>query len=180
MQKNSAYNSQVERYVESVEQLGQKISALQENISKISDGKNISQITPDVQEAADTLKDNADIMNTQAETIENWISSAGETTIDTTTVDQGISDVRNNLFAAESSLSGIDYSTMDEGTRAAVQAALEAVQAARSSADGIDTSSLKGQPSDTSPLKKCSRYIEKYCIFHKYCRTEKRRVLFRV
>lgn len=53
----------------------------------------------------------------------------------------------------ESSLSGIDYSTMDEGTRAAVQAALEAVQAARSSADGIDTSSLKGQPSDTSPLK---------------------------
>lgn len=42
---------------------------------------------------------------------------------------------------------------MDEGTRAAVQAALEAVQAARSSADGIDTSSLKGQPSDTSPLK---------------------------
>ena len=104
-EKISAYNSQVERYVESVEQLGQKISALQENISKISDGKNISQITPDVQEAADTLKDNADIMNTQAETIENWISSAGETTIDTTTVDQGISDVRNNLFAAESSLS---------------------------------------------------------------------------
>ena len=87
----------MERYVENVEQLGQKISALQENISKISDGKNISQITPDVQEAADTLKDNADIMNTQAETIENWISGAGETTIDTTTVDQGISDVRNNL-----------------------------------------------------------------------------------
>ncbi len=103
-------------------------------------------------------------MNTQAETIENWISSAGETTIDTTTVDQGISDVRNNLSAAESSLSGIDYSTMDEGTRAAVQAALERVQAARSSADGIDTSSLKRTAVRYFTIKKCSRYIEKYCI----------------
>ena len=145
----SAYYEKVQNYTAGVEQLGQKIAELKEQIS-LADEADDSQISGAVQTAADTLKSNADTMNGQASVIESWIGSNSSAQVDTSAVDSEVDTVKNNLSAAEYALSDIDYSSMDEGTKAAVHAALGAVQAAKNSAEGIDTSSLKNQQTDTS------------------------------
>lgn len=148
----SAYNTRVQSYVEGVEQLVQKLSVLKDQIST-AEGAETSEASEAARSAVDTLKRDADTMNTQAEAIDGWIAGQGAEQADTSAVDSGISGIKDNLSAAESALSGIDYSTMDEGTKAAVQVALGAVQAAKSSADSVDISSLKNQSADTTQLE---------------------------
>lgn len=94
-EKVSAYNVQMQEYVAGVEQLGEKITALREQIAKTTDTESTRR--DNIRRSgsrADTLKNNADTMNAQADIIENWADNAGETTTDMTAIEEGLSGVK--------------------------------------------------------------------------------------